>query len=77
MDTPDATTFGQLIVKLQLATPAEVEESMDEAREETGGRMPDLQRFLRVRSSVARPDGLPAQPFQRSLPGQLRSQQYL
>ncbi len=48
MDTPDATTFGQLIVKLQLVTPAEVEEAMDEAREETGGRQPDLQRFLRV-----------------------------
>jgi eukaryotic-like serine/threonine-protein kinase len=48
MDTPDATTFGQLIIKLHLASPEQVEEATDEAREETGGRAPDLQRFLRV-----------------------------
>jgi serine/threonine protein kinase len=48
MDTPDATTFGQIIVKLNLVRPEQVEEAMDEAREETGGRMPDLERFLRV-----------------------------
>jgi eukaryotic-like serine/threonine-protein kinase len=48
MDTPDATTFGQLIIKLQLVPPEQVEEAMDDAREETGGRLPDLQRFLRV-----------------------------
>jgi eukaryotic-like serine/threonine-protein kinase len=48
MDNPDATTFGQLIVKLQLVTPQEMEGAMDEARDETGGRLPDLDRFLRV-----------------------------
>jgi CheY-like chemotaxis protein len=48
MDTPDPTTFGQLIVKLHLVSPEQVEAAMDEAREETGGRMPDLQRYLRV-----------------------------
>jgi serine/threonine protein kinase len=48
MDTPDPTTFGQLVVKLQLVSPEQVEEAMNEARDETGGRMPDLQRYLRV-----------------------------
>jgi serine/threonine protein kinase len=48
MDTPDATTFGQIIIKLQLVTPEQVQEAMDDARDETGGRLPDLQRFLRV-----------------------------
>jgi serine/threonine protein kinase len=44
----DSTTFGQLLVKLSLITEPQLIESTDEAREEGGKQVPDLQLLLRV-----------------------------
>src|SRR5689334_14975498 len=44
MDTLDAASLGQLAVRLGLLSPAQVEE----AREETGQRNPDVQDLLRL-----------------------------
>jgi serine/threonine protein kinase len=42
MDIEDTTTFGLLVVKLGLVTQAQLNEAMEEAREETGKQTPDL-----------------------------------
>jgi CheY-like chemotaxis protein len=42
MEIEDTTTFGLLVVKLGLVTQAQLNEALEEAREETGKQTPDL-----------------------------------